>query len=181
MSKTNIVCFTSICLLGGFGYVLATNPPGYGTPVVTVPLYGAGLTQQPDNKESVEERLIRIESKLDKLLKIIEDELVPDPPPSDPKASTLPTAALISGATKCAGCHAADKSEEKGGSFALFTPAGTFATLNNRQLLQLRKRLVTTDPSFQMPPPKSGVLLTESEKAALVAAFVEPVKKESNP
>jgi mono/diheme cytochrome c family protein len=181
------VALPFVAVTAGAIYLSAKPQYGYNAyPTVSVPLYGVGLAPQqpatPGEGNSVEERLARMEAKLDKLLKLIEDELTPVDPPADPKAAaSQPPAALISGASKCANCHMPTTAGDKGGGFALFTAAGTFANLNQRQLAQVRKRLATTDPSFQMPPPGSGTVLTDPERAALVSAFADPPKKEPNP
>jgi mono/diheme cytochrome c family protein len=153
-------------LLGG------ANP----NPTVTVPLYGAGLVQPAAAPgQSVEERLTRMEAKLDKLLKLIEDAAadVPagDPTKAPPRANQ---AALVRGASACATCHHVNVAEQKGGGFRLFAPSGAFAALTPRQKVQLQKRLSTEDPAFRMPPPASGVKITDEERAALAAEFEVP-------
>lgn len=172
------VVAVTVCL----GYLSAGPVPSYSAPTVVIPLYGVGMaqTQEPpkdavlDALAKLSERLAAVEAKLDALLKLV------DEPAQDQKSAAQPTEVLVSGATKCASCHLPNIAESKGGGFRLFTPAGTFATLTPRQLAQVRKRLATTDPSFQMPPPKSGPTLTDPERAALVAAFQE-VPKEKVP
>lgn len=153
----------------------ASNPTyPVATPTVTMPLYGAGLApQQPPapSGASVEERLARLEQKIDRVLKIIEDAAADEKANGAPAPPRSNRETLIGGATKCAACHHADVADAKGGGFKLFTAAGAFAPLSARQKQQVSKRLVTNDASFLMPPPASGVKLTDDERAALVAEF----------
>lgn len=179
MNRAIAACVVTVA--AGLGSILAGPVPPYVTPTVTVPMYGVGMaqTQEPprdavlDAIAKLAERVAAVDAKLDRLLALVDDA-----PPE--KAAGQPADVLVAGATKCAACHLPDVAEAKGGGFRLFTPAGTFAVLTPRQLTQVRKRIATTDPSFQMPPPKSGQTLTDAERAALVAAFQE-VPKEKVP
>lgn len=170
--RPTIACVCGIGMLFVIGS-LAAGPPG-SYPTVTVPLYGAGLAQAPapapGDVTDVKADLKRIEEKLDRLLKLLEDAAKDDP--SGP--AKAPGSALSSGATKCAACHFPDVAEQKGGGFKLFTAAGAFAQLTPRQRTQVVKRVTTADPSFLMPPPKSDVRLTDAERAALVSEFDAP-------
>lgn len=151
----------------GLGHLTATPPgkPYNGQPAVTIPLYGAAAApgQVPNQSQ-----LDRIEAKLDKLLKLAEEE--PQPIPANQAEGLTP---LSSAANKCFECHAPDTAERSGGGFKMFAPIEGgfgFAPLSDRQRQQIVKRVTTEDPGFKMPPPKSKVQLTPEEKTALVEA-----------
>src|SRR5262245_24425290 len=75
------------------GLVVASNPTGPVVgPTATVPLYGAGLVQQAPTPpgQSVEERLTRLEAKIDKVLKIIEDAAAEEQKAGGGTAGPLP-------------------------------------------------------------------------------------------
>lgn len=162
-----------ISIVAGFVLVVmfATASTPLGKEVVKLPAYGAGMApqQQSTIPPELEKRLADIESKLDKLLNLIEAEASIQQPGAD---------ALISGATKCSQCHLPNVAQGKGGGFTLFTNEGHFVDLQERQKQQVLKRLSTIDPNFQMPPPRSGVQLTEQERAALLSAFQQPPTRE---
>jgi mono/diheme cytochrome c family protein len=137
----------------------------YANGTITVPLYGAGAAPAATEGEPQPEWAKRVESKVDKLLKLLEelDDKTPD------KAAPVAAAgnALQAGAEACAKCHAADNYKEKGDGFQLFTADGSFREFSDRDVRKILKEL----ESGTMPPPKSSVKIAGPERAALVEAF----------
>lgn len=101
---------------------------------------------------------------------------------------------------KCFACHGPDKAKQKAG-LRLDLPEGAFSLLpespgkfaivpGNIGKSEVVKRILSVDPSYKMPLPKSHLVLTSKEKAVLIKwiqngaqykphwAFVAPVKKE---
>lgn len=99
---------------------------------------------------------------------------------------------------KCYSCHGPDANSRKA-EFRLDTEEGAFATLssgghafvaNKPSESTALQRILSEDPTFQMPPPESNLLLTSREKAVLYKwvkqgaswkkhwAFIPPQKSE---
>lgn len=185
-----MIRFGALLILLVGSVVLGTTPVVYAPQsYVTVPLYGAGMvsgqnspvasTGLDDRLDKLEAKISSLESKIDKILTLLETEEISAPARADNnpdrQLQTLRTAAA-----KCATCHDVSVCEEKGGGFCLFTSQRTFANLNLRYRQRVIQRLKTDDSSFMMPPPRSGHILTAEEKAALLSIFETPppVKKE---
>lgn len=83
------------------------------------------------------------------------------------KAQTL---YLIAG--KCAKCH--DKAvAAKEGKGLVLIDKNTLTTLTDKQKLKIIDRINSTDPARQMPPPKSGLKLEDTDFDILVAYCTE--------
>ena len=101
---------------------------------------------------------------------------------------------------KCFACHGPDKAKQKAG-LRLDLPEGAFSRLpespgkfaivpGNLGKSEMVKRILSVDPSYKMPSPKSHLELSSREKAVLIKwiqngaeykphwAFVPPIKKE---
>ena len=101
---------------------------------------------------------------------------------------------------KCFACHGPDKAKQKAG-LRLDLPEGAFSRLpespgkfaivpGNLGKSEMVKRILSVDPSYKMPSPKSHLELSSREKAVLIKwiqngaeykphwAFVAPIKKE---
>ena len=101
---------------------------------------------------------------------------------------------------KCFACHGPDKAKQKAG-LRLDLPEGAFSRLpespgkfaivpGNLGKSEIVKRILSVDPSYKMPSPKSHLELSSREKAVLIKwiqngaeykphwAFVPPIKKE---
>ena len=101
---------------------------------------------------------------------------------------------------KCFACHGPDKAKQKAG-LRLDLPEGAFSRLpespgkfaivpGNLGKSEVVKRILSEDPSYKMPTPKSHLELSSREKAVLIKwiqkgaeykphwAFVAPIKKE---
>jgi hypothetical protein len=101
---------------------------------------------------------------------------------------------------KCFACHGPDKAKQKAG-LRLDLPEGAFSGLpespgkfaivpRNLAKSEMVKRILSIDPSYKMPLPKSHLELSTKEKAVLIKwiqngaeykthwAFVSPIKKE---
>jgi hypothetical protein len=101
---------------------------------------------------------------------------------------------------KCFACHGPDKAKQKAG-LRLDLPEGAFSRLpespgkfaivpGNLGKSEMVKRILSEDPSYKMPTPKSHLELSAREKAVLIKwiqngaeykphwAFVAPIKKE---
>jgi hypothetical protein len=179
-----IACLVSMTGAAGLGYLYGagkSDPPAAA--YARLPAYGAQAAPQPPPPSPLEQRLQAIEAdlkaaneKLDRLLKLVEDDAAGGPQNGEPPA------ALISAATRCEKCHAPDTAD-KGGGFVLFAFTDkektglAFAALNSFQKQKAVKRLTTQDAGFKMPPPPSGPPLTEAERAALLAVFQDLPKK----
>ena len=101
---------------------------------------------------------------------------------------------------KCFACHGPDKAKQKAGlrldlpesAFSLLPESpGKFAIVpGNLRKSEIVKRILSVDPSYKMPSPKSHLELSSREKAILIKwiqngaeykphwAFVAPIKKE---
>jgi mono/diheme cytochrome c family protein len=155
------------CVAGGtFGAGVVYGQYAANT-YVTIPHYGAGAgpqTGEPPPAEPQPEWAKRVEQKVDKLLKLLEelDDKTPD------KAAPVAAGnALQSAAETCARCHAADNFKAKGDGFQLFNDKGEFRELSDRDVRKIVKEL----EGRTMPPPKSGNNLREDEYSALIGAF----------
>ena len=134
-------------------------------------LYGVGyLPAAPQAQQAQDnDRLKRIEEKLDKLIDTLNKLAEGDGPPaeSEKPAADVPKA-LSSGAAKCAGCHTPAVAKERGKGFVLFDDQGRFRqTLTGRDLRHLNEEV----SGGTMPPPDSGVKLTKDEKEELLKVF----------
>lgn len=157
--------------LHGAGY-LAGQDPNAVPPVPPPPPAGQPADPQPAGGQT---QLDRIEAKLDKLLKALEDAPGESKPPDG--AASAPDAsakAVGSAMTKCAQCHSTEAATVKGGDFVMFDKADKdgkvrFIVKDGRDL----RRIVQKVNSGQMPKPP--VTLTPGEKAALVGAIEQVV------
>jgi mono/diheme cytochrome c family protein len=155
------------------GLILATpaaRPDGYVRPTVTLAHYGAGLGPAADAPVDVQpEWAKRLEAKVDKLLKLIEEEAAKGADEAAPVAGAGRTAGsnLQAGAEVCAKCHAADVFKADGGGFQIFTDKGEFRDFSERDL----RKIVAELEGQTMPPPKSKVALPKAQHDALLEAF----------
>lgn len=176
MNFCKLVCLAVVFVaVLAFGAVVQAQYRQYAAPTLTLPLYGAGLaTEKEDSPPPGDDRLSRLEAKVDKiqatldrLLKLAEEEAAGPPTPA--RGAAQPNqAALNSGATKCANCHAPAVAEKKGDGFVMFveTPNGlNFSSLRAAD----RKRIVDKVGAGEMPKPPHQ--LSTDEKAAIIAAF----------
>lgn len=137
-------------------------------PLLTVPLYGAGYApaQPPAAQQGGDDRLKRIEEKLDRLLKLLEEGA--EEPAADAKDAAKPSAALVNAATKCYACHSPAAAPDKGGKFVIFDDKGAIRTnLSTRDL----RKIQTEVGEGTMPPPDSGQRLSGDEKSELFKFF----------
>jgi mono/diheme cytochrome c family protein len=155
--------------LVAFGGGVALGQYGGTTQYVRIPLYGAGAAPAANDQTSEvqPEWAKRVESKLDKLLKLLEelDEKTPD------TSKTGTNAALQTAAETCAKCHA-DNFKADGGGFQLFQN-GDFRNFSERDV----DKIVTELERERMPPPKSKYKLTPTERTALLEAFKPTTNK----
>lgn len=147
------------------------------TAYVKIVAYGASLIPlapqaAAQKADDTAERLKRLEEKLDRLLKLLEQQ------GGQPAAAQQPGAApsaLVSAATKCAACHFPDVADEKGVGFTFFNKEGDIVAVPERDRRRAIDRINSDDPKKKMPPPASGAL-TAAEKTELLKVFAPPAK-----
>lgn len=145
----------------------------YVTPsaFMRVPLSGASWVnpeEQPAAQPppSNDERLKRLEEKVDRILKLLEDDsAAPQPPAEDTKSQAQLQAAL----STCVGCHNDRDAAKKGDRFVLFNvnKDGQSVFRDDFDKRELRKiQNEVTDGT--MPRKSSGKKLTPEQKTALL-------------
>jgi hypothetical protein len=160
--------------------------PSYTPPVVVeAPFFGARYVEEPaappgapaGGADDLRAVLARIEGKLDRLLKLAEDEAAAgeggEKPGAPPKAGG-PPAALTSGANVCFACHRPEAAAEKGAGFAMFErnekgDGYALAKIDGPMAARLVRKVKSG--SMPMAPARP---LTDAEKAAVIAAYSAP-------
>jgi mono/diheme cytochrome c family protein len=158
-----------LTVTAGAGLCLAQYGSQATYPTTTLPLYAGGMVQaQPPAAEAPAAEppwVQRIEGKLDRLLKLVEDEAGADP---KAKAGGGAGDALVSAAGKCAACHAPDVAKQAGGDFTFFQKDGDGLQMipasTENEWRTLRRNLPKMPPADN----KKGVApLTPAERQAM--------------
>jgi len=68
-------------------------------------------------------------------------------------------------ANRCASCHAAAVAQDKGGGFELIDKDNRLVELSANERRSLLRRIGSTDPKKQMPPPAAPQLTADERKA----------------
>lgn len=142
-------------------YVPSYAPPAYAPPAPHAPV---GVAASSETRE-----ILDLLKGMDTRLRKLEGGA---PPSSNPPLGAAPpdsAAGLRAMSTKCASCHEAKVSADKGGGLTLFNGPALVA-LNDKQI----RRILTVTGRGKMPPPKSGITLTDEEASAIIATFDKP-------
>jgi mono/diheme cytochrome c family protein len=129
-------------------YAFAT-PPKY-----VVAAYGAGYVGEP-----ADDRIARLEKKVDRILAILE-AAAKDAPPAQPQKAESDFAA---GVKACAKCHTEGASPK--GRFALFGKDRQLAELSDEDHARMTKALTAKT----MPP--EGVQFSDAQRAAILKGY----------
>ena len=82
-------------------------------------------------------------------------------------------AELLGSDRGCVKCHQASLAAKSGGAFVLFEDDGKVPVFSLNEKNLIRRKIM----AGQMPPPKSGITLSEAEKAAVVEFMTQPIEK----
>lgn len=173
--------FAAVLILSGAGLSMGQYPPartGYqaASPLV-VPAYALGIKEDPPTTPAPRQQgeppwVKRLEDKLDKLLRMVEDEATG----ADPKVAAAPQPGqnakelleeVLGG---CAACHAPDSKKDGGNKVFFEAKAGglDFVLPTTEEAWNKQVRKVRLN---QMPPPENNkhvAPLTPAQKSAIL-------------
>lgn len=152
-------------------YYTAVYVPSYAPPALAVPAPAAPAVGSASPGGDLREVLTLMRS-LDTRLKRLEGPPPPNPNPAVETKVPGPldaAAGLRAMSTKCAKCHTDKTAADAGGGFIMFT-GDALTALNDKQI----RRILTRTGRGTMPPPKSGIVLSDEEAGAIVAMFDKP-------
>lgn len=167
----------ALMLLGVAVWETGRSQAQYGSQV-RVPVvagYYTGGDNPPAQQPQAEDRLTRIEKKLDELVLavgfVVDAIKKAEADPVAAKGQGDPTVNAVM--QLCAKCHRAEVADKNGDGFVMFDREGKFSANTVRELQNIIKRINHTNPAKVMPPPKVGVLTEAQKKAATALALAD--------
>lgn len=164
--------FQGVAGYGAAGYSAQAGSAGAVVPPGGAAAQDAPVTLKQSDVKAIAEAL----KALDARLGVIEQRMGARPPAPGPqkekeKDGDVSTRMLRLVTARCAGCHDATVSEEKGNGFTL-RAAGRLAVLTDKQA----RKLVTMTYAGKMPPKEAKVAALTDEEVATVIEFVDSLK-----